>query len=422
MNTHTATLSPREQLVVERVEAGLTNEAIAAELGLSSQMVARSLTSARRKLGVTKRREAVSEVADAPALSPAEIEVLEQIANGLDTEAAARALGRDAASVRRDLVQACLKVGAGESLLGASFATVRPAEAPRAETPQVAIAPAPLAVTARAAGSSYLAAIRRFWWLVAAGALMACATGVVSLYHVHPGIPPVLVSRSRITHTATAQLIVDTNPSSYYATALPSVVPGKTKVEQQRTPGTRSTKTATTRTAPTTTTKLIKLPSETTFTPTQNKQKTLVYLANVYPNLIQSLQVTRLRTKLFGDMKGKVVATALYSKAGDGRYRASPLPYIQIQATAGTGLKSIKLARATASTFIRYVADRQSRTTARHDIVVREIVRPQKSKASGGTSYPLGVFVGLATLGAFLLVAIVLDRLFPRARPATSVS
>ena len=152
--------------------------------------------------------------------------------------------------------------------------------------------------------SSYGPALRRFWWVLASR--RSCRRG--------DRLPHGLHGRGRQPHEAraarlhrVARLFVTSGEAPYLRTSVPRYtdVPIGTG-------GTQTTERPLTQVhdAPDT--------------------RTLVAAANVYPLLIESDDVARLRTELFGELPGEVTAQAIFSGGnrdslpglGDPRHRA----------------------------------------------------------------------------------------------------
>ncbi len=155
--------------------------------------------------------------------------------------------------------------------------------------------------------SNYGPALRRFWWVLAIGAVVAAGIAFLMVYTVDGGKP----QREQPVYTAVARLFVTSGEAPYLRTTVPRYtdVPIGTAGSQ-----TTSRPLTQVHDAPDT--------------------RTLVAATNVYPLLIESDDVARLRTELYGDLPGEVKAQAIFSGATATRYQASEIPVIELFATA----------------------------------------------------------------------------------------
>lgn len=230
--------------------------------------------------------------------------------------------------------------------------------------------------------STYGPALRRFWWVLAIGAVVAAG---VAFFMVYNGEKPV--------YTAVARLFVTSGEAPYLRTTVPRYtdVPIGTG-------GTQTTSRPLTQ--------VLDAPDT----------RTLVAATNVYPLLIESDDVARLRTELYGDLPGEVKAQAIFSGATATRYQASEIPVIELFATADKPGDAIGLAGATSKTFRQWMSREQNKAgiDVKQRILIQELEAPTSAAPTGGGGIGLPVLAMLAILTAFGAGAIMLDRLYPR--------
>jgi hypothetical protein len=248
--------------------------------------------------------------------------------------------------------------------------------------------------------SSYGPALRRFWWVLAIGGVLAVAAALLMVYSVEAGVPPKLSAREKPSYTSEVRLFVTSGEAPYLRTSVPrfAEVP-------------------------------IGTDGETTSRPVQQildapDVKTLVDAANVYPLFIVSDDVARLREQQFGKLPGEVSAQAIFASATANRYQPSQIPVIELFATAGSSDAAKALAGATSKAFRDWMAREQAKAgiVQKQRILVQELEAPSDAAASGGGGASLPVLAMLAILTAFGAGAIMLDRMYPRPDDEASAS
>ena len=220
-------------------------------------------------------------------------------------------------------------------------------------------------------------ALVRFWWIVAAG-LVAAVVVAVGLASRQPS--PL--------YTASENVLV-TSPSAPYL----QTVPAATKTKQ---PG-----------------------GSTIATDTQ----ALVNAANLYPLLIQSEAVAKLRESLYGPARGTLTVAALASSTNTyGVYHPSPLPVITVKASSHGPAAAQKLAVDTVRAFDVWILGQQkaSGIPAKQRISVKRL--GVRIHSTGGSSAGLPLFAGFIVLLGFCGLAVVADRLRPRRSVAVEES
>jgi hypothetical protein len=136
----------------------------------------------------------------------------------------------------------------------------------------------------------------------------------------------------------------------------------------------------------------------------------------LFPLFIESDAVAAIRTRLIGNVRGSVIAKALFSLENPNKFRPSPLPVMQIVATAPRPKAAVLLTTGTARAFNIWLTRRQQRAHIPADqrIVVRVLNVPTSAIQTGGPSRGLPLIAALAVLAAFVGIAIVADRTWPR--------
>lgn len=233
--------------------------------------------------------------------------------------------------------------------------------------------------------TAYVPVLRRYWWVLAIGVVVAVVGALASVYRL-----PSTDLRSEKEYTATARLLVTGANAAYFRTAVPEVS------ELQRDGAAAS-------------------PNGTNTTVRSSRTPDIsayVRAANLYPILIESDQVQAFREKLFGPTDGWVTANAMYQVATPGRFRLSEIPVVQVFGTSGTAEDAITIAQNTAVTFMKWITQQQKKAgiPAETRILVREIQQPTEAIPSGGTSLALPVMIFAGILLAFGALAILIDR------------
>ena len=123
-----------------------------------------------------------------------------------------------------------------------------------------------------------------------------------------------------------------------------------------------------------------------------------------------------MRERMFGPLAGDVSARAIYAVATPGRFELSDVPVIELTAESQTGGEAIALAEASSKAFIRWISQQQEAAGVEEAerIVVEQLRTPQQAHRLGGDAdHPRRAGV-LAVMGAFIALAVALDRIFPR--------
>lgn len=227
-------------------------------------------------------------------------------------------------------------------------------------------------------------ALIRFWWLVLAGIILG-AVGAVIVYRLE----------ATPKHTATTSLFVN-SPSAPYL---------RTQQTPQSTPRSQKSQTAV----------------RSSLAQSTPDTATLVNAANTYPLLIQSDAIARVREAHYGALQGTVTANALNATTNSyGVFRPSPLPVIQVKATANSPSGAEQLADATVGAFQLWMRgqQRQHGIPQSQRISVQQLAAPVV-ETTGGRSKGLPLFLGAIVLLALCGLAIVLDNQRPAARESS---
>jgi len=234
----------------------------------------------------------------------------------------------------------------------------------------------------------------RFWWVV----LIGVAAGVL--------VAAVVYHREHTKkYTAAATLFVNSASAPYLRTAQTQVTPQSPKVKAVRSKGRGGS-------SSTTLQSVAQPPSVSSSAP---DTQTLVNAANLYPLLIQSDQIRRLRESEFGVTPGTITANALNASTNTyGVYHPGPLPIVQVKALSSTAAHAGKLAQDTVQTFGQWIAARQKAAgvPASQRIAVEELQAPVIT-ATGGPKKGLPLFIAVLIVLAACGIAVLLDRSRP---------
>ena len=248
--------------------------------------------------------------------------------------------------------------------------------------------------------NGFLPALTRFWWVMILVLGIGGVVAIASVDRISLSAPPKLTPRGHPSYSASAELLVDSPSSPFLRTAVSSVSKGQTRTE-------------------TIAGKTVSKSSPTVVSSAPPHTETLVNAANLFPLLIESDGVAKVRAHLFGPLPGSVTAQAVFASQNTfGQFRPSPVPVVTVSATSTSGPLAIKLANGTVTAFRHWLTARQSASAVgRPDrIVIQELSSAGAAYKHGGTSLGLPGILFVVVLVAFGGLAILLDRLFPAVR------
>ncbi|MGH3024513.1 MAG: zinc ribbon domain-containing protein [Gaiellaceae bacterium] len=245
----------------------------------------------------------------------------------------------------------------------------------------VAVAKSPLL-----SGNQYVRALRRFWWLLLLGLGIAAIAAIAAVYRIDFGsVPPSLEKRDQVTYTAVARLLVTSAEAPYFRTTVTTESPGEEGEPAIPEPAG----------AP--------------------DLGTLISSANLYPILIESDEVRQLRQEMSGPLPGTITTRAIYEVNSPSRFELSQVPVVEVYGHSDTYAGAVNLTQATVEAFQVYVDETQDEAGLRRQerILLQEIQRPDSAISSGGGSLSLPLMLFVVVAGAFVALAILLDRIFP---------
>ena len=250
----------------------------------------------------------------------------------------------------------------------------------------------------QAAGpSGFVRAARRFWWVLALGLVLALFAAVSSFYHVS-FFPPALESREVVTYSSSTRLLVTSgeNPHLRYQVTLFGELTASQEGEEEEGAGRNRGEPPVIGVSP----------------PDFN---VLIRAANLFPLLIESDRVADYRRQEFGEIAGTVTAQGIYAFSTANRFELSEVPVIQLVSTGPDPRSAVDMADKTAKAFIGWIESEQAadEIPARDRIVVQQLDSPQAAASASSASKAMPVLVLMAVIGAFFVLAVVLDRLIP---------
>jgi hypothetical protein len=281
------------------------------------------------------------------------------------------------------------------------------------ERPRRAVAAGATGASANVAG--YLHALRRFWWVLVLGAVVALLAALSARFSISL-FPPGLDEKEKVSYTSESRILITSNQNPHFRSQQTVEVPrsdlrGAAGTEEGGEEGEGAGggdgEAAEEETVP--------------FT-SMPDLNTIVRNANTYPYIIESDPVADYRRREFGDLEGSVTALGVTSVVTANRVELSEIPVIRLIAVASTPEDAVELADKTGKAFIGWLDEFQDeKEIPRSDrIVVEQLNTPRGAIASAGPSTALPVLVFIAVFAAFCVLAIVLDRFLPpqQARPA----
>jgi hypothetical protein len=242
--------------------------------------------------------------------------------------------------------------------------------------------------------NDYVRSLLRFWWVLVIGLVVAQVAAIMAVYEVDlSSMPPELNQREKPSYSAQGRLLVSDPDQPHLRTGI-------------------TTKQAVTATADGKTAEIPVTQAPDT--------ATLVQAANVYPSLIDSDPVAKLREEMFGPTPGSLKVQALGAVASPSRFTPSRVPVIQVIGVANSPRNAIQLVERTDAAFVAWMTKAQDKAgiKPKQRITVVALQTPKSAASFGGSSSTLPVLVFGVVLMAFVALALFFDRMFPRRAPA----
>jgi hypothetical protein len=259
-------------------------------------------------------------------------------------------------------------------------------------------------VTSETPLQQLLRALVRFWWVALLGIVLAGLAFTFATYKVKLGLPPKLTARTQPTYSASTQLLVtskrDPNLSSTNVNA--KIIPLDGTTAGVNGAAATSTQTSTYDSG----------------SGADGDLQRLDEIANNLPPRVTSDPVIKLRNSLFGRINGSVNAVNPYAFSGAGGFRSGPLPYIQINGSAGSPQDAQDITNQTAVAFQKWYQAKQvaAKVKVADRVVVEQVNSADHATASGGSKPLLGIAAALFVLAGAGGFALALERLIPRRR------
>jgi hypothetical protein len=116
-----------------------------------------------------------------------------------------------------------------------------------------------------------------------------------------------------------------------------------------------------------------------------------------------------------GPLPGAVTTRAIYEVNSPSRFELSQVPVVEVFGHADTTAAAVNITQATVDAFLAYIEDQQDRAGLhiRDRVLIQVIQEPEGAVATGGTPLSLPLMLFLVISAAFVVLAILLDRLFP---------
>jgi zinc ribbon protein len=288
-------------------------------------------------------------------------------------------------------------------------------QAPRApveDRPRRPATPPPAAATPSNVGV-YAGALRRFWWVLVIGAVVAVFAGLSARYSVSI-FPPGLDEKDQVTYTSESRILVSSADNPYIRSQKTFNPPaGQNNQSDESTDDGSSSGSSDEEPPADGASPLQQIPIISS--PDLN---TLIRTANLYPFIIESDSVADYRREQFGDLPGSVSALGVTSVVTQNRIELSEIPVIKLIAVSDSSDDAVNLADKTAKAFIGWLEAQQkaAKILPEDRIVVEQLTVPRGAIASEGGSKTLPVLVFVVVFAAFCVLAVLLDRLIP-ARP-----
>jgi hypothetical protein len=255
--------------------------------------------------------------------------------------------------------------------------------------------------------AGYAQALRRFWWVLAIGAVFALLAALSARFTVSV-FPPGLSEKEEVSYTAEARLLVTSADDPHFRSKETIQVPrpqaaDETTDEDGAAEGDQDGQGA----------------EDTVPFSSPPDLNTIVRNANTFPYIIESDQVADYRAREFGELSGSVTALGATSVVTANRVELSEIPVIRLIAVAGTPEDAVELADKTGKAFIGWLEGVQvEKEIPRTDrITAEQLTVPRGAVASAGPSTTLPVLVFVVVFAAFCVLAILLDRLLPPRQP-----
>lgn len=259
----------------------------------------------------------------------------------------------------------------------------------------------------------YMHALRRFWWVVAIGAVFALLAALSARFTISL-FPPGLEEKDAVRYTSESRLLITSSDNPHFRSKETVQVPqptgagAETATDEGATAGGEEPAAE-------------GEPNTIPFSSPPDLN-TIVRNANTYPYIIESDQVADYRRREFGELPGTVSALGATSVVTANRVELSEIPVIRLIAVADTPEDAVALADKTGKAFSGWLEDFQvDKKIPRTDrITAEQLTVPRGAISSAGPSTSLPVLVFIVVFAAFCVLAVLLDRFLPPRQPRSA--